>query len=139
METLKIEHIAPYLPYGLKVQRITKLAEQIGTEHETDIMEVDKYGGDFLEQIIENSNKNWSAKPLLTKELSEEQKENIAKIIFDENELEDVNITYIMDDWHNDLLHLSPSCNLKVLDYLNSIHYDYRGLIDKGLAISKTI
>lgn len=58
---LELKHLAPYLPYGLEIQRSTKIEEQKGTENEKDVVILTP---DFLDVCIKNDHPYFDCKPM---------------------------------------------------------------------------
>lgn len=77
----------------------------------------------MLEQLFFSTDENYVIKPYLRpmSSMTEEEKENYFNL---RTKAWDVHVN---DYWYYD--------NFESYDYLNSIHVDYRGLIEKGLAI----
>lgn len=121
---LEVKHLAPYLPYGLKLQYIIR-----GKVEKTGIMKTiihndsethpTKIAIDFSD--VEHI---WMFKPIL-KPMSSLNNVDIVRLkLFTESDKQ-----YLIDNPLN--------CDYDDLQYLFSEHYDVFGLIDIGLADSK--
>jgi hypothetical protein len=112
-EKLELKHLAPYLPYGLKLQS----KNPFGIKHTCSLVfEREEY----LECNIKTAIK-YQFKPILIP-LSELTKESA------------INYGY-PDEHHLERSVLSSHAPYKIWIELVSEHYDVFGLIDKGLAI----
>lgn len=143
MEKLKLEHIAPYLPYGARVQ----LAEDKGTEYndkeyiltelniDTHLCKIKSNGYVFTESI-------YSIKPLLRplsdlyKEITHNGKTFIPYKDLDWENYND-EMGYIVSAEYGE----NPRIAINVLDFIGDYYkllewnFDVFSLIDKGLAI----
>lgn len=116
---LKLEHLAPYLPYGLKV----KDNERIYT------MDTNNNNSDGIETVLYGINQLPILRPLsdLTKEIEHNGERFVPKNMFNTKfEYLFTNIEYY--NVQNDL---SYSVVRKLIEW----HFDVFGLIDKELAI----
>ena len=67
--------------------------------------------------------------------MTEEEKEEL-KTLFDAEEITSDSICYLEGGTLEEYLsHISYSFCSKIIDWLNRHHFDYRGLIEKGLAL----
>lgn len=104
----------------------------------------------FFESLSIGMSETYSLRPYLRPMSSMTEKEvNELKMICDEYDLHDecgdiVSTIYGMTVLYGKVedvypcnlkIKISPNINYAVLDYLNSHHFDYRGLIEKGLAL----
>lgn len=70
--------------------------------------------------------------------MTEEEKKEL-KTLFDAEEVTSDSICYLEGGTLEEYLsHISYSFCSKIIDWLNAHHFDYRGLIEKGLAIAVT-
>jgi len=112
---LLLKDLCARLPYGIKVQ-VEYDAEEFGKTIETDeITMINKYGEVLLYHaseyfIIEE------IKPYLRPMSSMTEEENL---MYEGLMIGTDNVSYMLD----------------AIDWLNAHHFDYRGLIDKGLAL----
>ena len=118
---LEVKHLAPYLPYGLKLQYVVRDVVQ-----STGIMESISHN-DFethptrVSINYQGKEHIWMFRPLL-KSMSKLNQENIVKLkLFVEAERQ-----YLIDN--------PLDCCYDDLQYLLSEHYDVFGLIPAGLA-----
>lgn len=127
---LLIKNLCARLPYGVKVL------------FENKVFSIDYISGIYKEIKLDNSDRFTldisEVKPYLFPLSSMTEEQEIE--YFKETPLqidEDGDIVVIEDDWG-----FSPYTDLeiylKVIDWLNANYFDYRGLIDKGLAIDAT-
>jgi len=125
MEKLELKHLAPYLPYGLKVKDIAYSATF----------------GLSLTNIILPLKDNEYYKPTLRplSDLNESEIDNIYTLFIDnrhdiEREWIEINVNMLKTEhfsikWAIDLM------PYLLMEYLYEHHYDVFGLIEKGLAI----
>ena len=119
------------LPYHVKVKVWLKdgTTEEgfLDLEHNyADVLTNAFYGGDIKD-----------IKPFLRSmsSMTEEEKEEL-KTLFDAEEITSDSICYLEGGTLEEYLsHISYSFCSKIIDWLNRHHFDYRGLIRKGLAI----
>ena len=80
---------------------------------------------------------NWDVKPYfrpLTSMTEEEKRELSKKYVWDIN-CGQIEIRYHSDGYWDDNIECPTSEYLNLFDWLNARHLDYRGLINKGLAL----
>ena len=128
---LLLKDICERLPYDIKVLYNNK------------VYSIDYVSGIYEEIKLDNSNDNYTlnisnVKPYLfpLSSMTEHQKIECFKeapLIIDE----DGDIVVKEDDWGSSP-YTTLEIYLKVIDWLNTHHFDYRGLIEKGLAIDAT-
>jgi hypothetical protein len=134
---LLLRDLCARLPYGVKVQRYSYEddVETIETLREID--------SDGCMSTLECETLKYIAKPYLfpLSSMTEEQFMELkvfADLTYEGNTLELVewNDNYkTLEFWLEEI----PSyCVIKVFDWLNKNHFDYRGLIEKGLVIDAT-
>ena len=118
---LLLKDLCGRLPYGVKVQCITKSARIAGALPLTETLNTVLYG-----YVKED---NIELKPYL-RPMSSMTEEEIKTYRI----LQDTACSYHYEfgDIVDDFLYFDNDVSL---DYLNSIHIDYRGLIEKGLAL----
>jgi hypothetical protein len=119
---LEVKHLAPYLPYGLKLQYVVReKVEKIGTMESISHNEDETHPTRVSISAMYNEEHIWMFKPLL-KSMRSLNNENVVKLkLFIEADKQ-----YLID---------SPlNCCYDDLQYLLSEHYDVFGLIDAGLA-----
>lgn len=123
MKTLELKHLAPYLPYGLRVFVTTwKCEREVKSLHQKAIMTKDYHNILDFEHI----------KPIL-KPLSDLVKdEETFDFLYGSCKAIDENIDYI-SEFSGDLLNTSLS--FRASSILIAGKYDVFGLIEKGLAI----
>ena len=118
---LEVKHLAPYLPYGLKLQYVVReKVEQIGIMKSISHNEDETHPTRVSISSMYNEEHIWMFKPLL-KPLSQLGNENYF-FHYDNQEglmMKRKNETY---------------CRLNELDFLFKNHFDVFGLIDAGLA-----
>ena len=120
---LLLKDLCARLPYGVKIEFTWWVMEE-GT---CDITTLEP---DHIEQIIGDEVGNAEIKPYLfpMSSMTDEQKEEY----------------YILCDfvptYHHEVGDIIEDAydNWESIDYLNAHHFDYRGLIEKGLAIDAT-
>ena len=120
---LLLKDLCARLPYGVKIEFTWWVMDE-GT---CDITTLEP---DHIEQIIGNEVGNAEIKPYLfpMSSMTDEQKEEY----------------YILCDfvptYHHEVGDIIEDAydNWESIDYLNAHHFDYRGLIEKGLAIDAT-
>ena len=119
---LTVNHLAPYLPYGLKLQYVVReKVEKIGAMKSISHNEDETHPTRVSISAMYNEEHIWMFKPLL-KSMSRLDKENIVKLkLFVEADKQ-----YLIDNPLN--------CCYDDLQYLLSEHYDVFGLIPAGLA-----
>ena len=132
MEKLELRHLAPYLPYGLKIQ---------GQTH-GDIEELEMLSE--LSVYVKSQNSTaygaWAdlfdIKPLLRtmSELTENEMRNLHHL-YRPKEMATDKLCDLIFYWGNttDLFDIQS-----VFEYLYKNHFDVFGLIEKGLAVSLT-
>lgn len=126
---LKLEHLAPYLPYGLKVKLNLKV-NNIFTVIEMAVF-VDGWGirkkgsGGYF------TNQNWYIKPIL-RPLSDLTKKDL-KYLENSDPIELIGKGCIDVD---SATRMMAKENLNNIQYLCKRHFDIHGLIDDGLAIN---
>jgi len=146
MQKLELKHLAPYLPYGLKIDQLGSYYELVisynvpSKHHKIDVMQV----------LLNNHNTKPILRPLsdLTKEIehNDEWFVPIRHILFDYRKSLEVNFHFeegvLTDLWLDYpggggcyVAHQS----MKLLEWLKLFewHFDVFGLIGKGLAIDK--
>lgn len=131
---LLLKDLCARLPYGVKVCiKLPNNQEKTFEEQIGDLKELTIYGGYLVNSKgIDYRSFNLDIKPYL-RPMSSMTEEEIKTY----QSLQDIACSYhyefgdIVDDF-------SYFDNDGSLDYLNSIHIDYRGLIEKGLAIAVT-
>lgn len=138
MNRLELKHIAPYLPYGLKVLR--------DSNTEKDISEID---GLFINGAIHLKKTNRIdyfhffpyIKPILLplSKLSIEEKIVIGRILYGDNTLHKAFAVDSAESWIRKGMRpvMSLQTALDVTEYLFSIHADVFNLVEQGLAIDK--
>ena len=109
---LLLTDLCARLPYGVKVQYISKLGEVI----------VKELRGSDIEVLFDGYHPE-RYKPYFRPMSSMTEEESIEY--------------YDTFEWEEDLNggHYPNSMTYKTFEWLNAHHFDYRGLIDKGLAI----
>ena len=120
---LLLKDLCARLPYGVKIEFTWWVMDE-GT---CDITTLEP---DHIEQIIDDEVGNAEIKPYLfpMSSMTDEQKEEY----------------YILCDfvptYHHEVGDIIEDAydNWESIDYLNAHHFDYRGLIEKGLAIDAT-
>lgn len=127
MDTQFISELAARVPYGIVCE--------MGPKNGNKIVEKLDWGG--LDQLVRG---NWEIKPYLfpLSSMTEEEKKEFIHCAEYEVE-ESVNgrhYEYWLKDYVGTLE--NPICNYNAIDWLNKNHFDYRGLINKGLAIDAT-
>ena len=128
---LELKHLAPYLPYGLKLRRTTKYKEQEGTPYQNDTIEMSI---NLVDVVVKNNSMNWDVKPIL-RPLSEVGGD-YAHYITIQTCFESVHpqsLNYVLFINTEDKTYLSDI--LEATDHLFRNHFDVFGLIEKGLAI----
>ena len=109
---LLLKDLAARLPYGVKIE-LTWWVMGEGTYTNT-ILEPD-----HIKQFLNDEDGDTEIKPYLFPMSSMTEEE---KLMYEGLMIGTDNISYMLD----------------VIDWLNSNHFDYRGLIEKGLAIDAT-
>lgn len=133
---LTIEHLAPYIPYGLKVQWSDGKISTVDIElTESDYME-DKIGGYLLAYSIKQENS--LLKPLLRplSQLTKEIKHNREKLIFSNFYLS-VNDIMLIRRTVKLKLHLGDYVHWRTMNTMIKYHFDVFGLIEQNLALPK--
>lgn len=123
---LLLRDLSARLPYGVKVQ-VEYDAEEFGKTIEIDeITMIDKYGKEILLYHAGEYFSIEELKPYLRpmSSMTVEEREEYQKFLFP---CPDYDGRVVVGVYHRDLY--------KVYDWLNAHHFDYRGLIEKGLAI----
>ena len=136
MEKLKLKHLAPYLPYGLK---INQYRDDLDINFQSELVSL---SGDQLKVISERfpfteSLSYYEAKPILRplSDLNNEIEESIIPIEYFEENYPTLDLhkqcELIIEDerWIN-------HCDFILIQYLLEWHFDVFGLIEKGLAIN---
>lgn len=126
---LLLRDLSARLPYGVKVQ-VEYDAEEFGKTIEIDeITMIDKYGKEILLYHAGEYFSIEELKPYLRpmSSITVEEREEYQKFLFP---CPDYDGRVVVGVYHRDLY--------KVYDWLNAHHFDYRGLIEKGLAIEVT-
>lgn len=122
---LLLKDLCARLPYGVKVQ-VEYDAEEFGKTIEVDeITMIDKYGEEILLYHASEYFSIEELKPYLRSlsSMTEVEKEEFKKLLEETCQIVFIgNMTYM-------------SASTSFYDWLNSHHFDYRGLIPKGLAI----
>lgn len=149
---LLFKELCTRLPYGIKVHYQEEICSIDCICSDGRILLIDKYGiqlpniGDSLFEDIDK------IKPYLRpiSSMTEEEKKELLRIIVGKKAvkyfqvLSDGSIDNT-DSKHQDLhkfsmhyINFSGSTTTSYIDWLNAHHFDYRGLIEKGLAIEAT-
>lgn len=135
---LLLKDLNARLPYGVKIE-ITWWVMDEGTCINTTLEP------DHIEQLLNNEDGDTEIKPYLRpmSSMTEEEAKELS-ILCDITDVLSIKITdkYIdfeVDDgfssietkiiWYNDII-----SSIEIFDWLNKNHFDYRGLIEKGLA-----
>ena len=130
------------LPYNIKVHaKYTELGETVELDGIVKMIDTDGFVGiqvmydissSFICVDIDN------VKPYLfpLSSMTEEQYDEMEKIV-SEDYMENIQITKEMREKVDFITHW-PLYSPKVIDWFNKNHFDYRGLIKKGLAIDCT-
>lgn len=110
-KNLLLKDLCARLPHGVKVQVFNYGIEAVETLYEIDL--------DGYISTIEGDTLKYSYKPYLfpLSSMTEEQKDIFGKLW-----------------WNTHGVYMA----MHAIDYLNKKHFDYRGLIEKGLAIDAT-
>ena len=121
---LLLKDLCARLPYGVKVkfagysgrEDCTLNAQHLGSTYNIEYLRMKPY-----------------LRPLSS--MTEEEKEEL-KTLFDAEEVTSDSICYLEGGTLVEYLsRISYSFCSKVIDWLNAYHFDYRGLIERGLAI----
>ncbi len=135
---LLLKDLAARLPYGVKIE-LTWWVMGEGTCINTALEP------DHIEQLLNDEDGDTEIKPYLRpmSSMTEEEAKELS-ILYDITDVLSIKITdeYIdfeVDDgfcsidtkiiWYNDII-----SSIEIFDWLNKNHFDYRGLIEKGLA-----
>ena len=123
MEKLELKHLAPYLPYGLKIL------------YQGDVCELEGLSIDLSISVLTDEGDEYSTikyikpilKPLsdLTKEIEHNGEKFVPTKVLSVWDLEGITI--------NDIKHIPVNLYELLLEW----HFDVFGLIEKGLAINK--
>ena len=119
--------------YGVKVCiKIPNHQEKIFEEQIGDLKELTRYGGYLVNSKgIDYRSFNLDIKPYLRPMSSMTEEENKKRIQLGILRAINSNHEMIFDGFGNE----SVDTQLRALDWLNAHHFDYRGLIEKGLAL----
>jgi hypothetical protein len=143
---LELKHLAPYLPYGLKILRISRGAFR----HSEDVSEIIKWSKNDIDILFGKRHHIRSVKPILrplsdlTKEIKINDKVTLlfAKDYFlvSAKEEEGFILNGIIPGYWEVNINMLKSGDYGHLDYwviekLFEWHFDVLGLIEKGLAI----
>lgn len=130
MEKLELKHLAPYLPYGLNMVRISGLDGRIVNTTELNTVFLHEQRWDKIwkpilrplsEKTLREIFKNFSRLEINIKKHSIKIKYNLLGDIFE---------TWIKTSGN------FSNCPKWIIDLFNENHVDYNGLIEKGLAVS---
>lgn len=131
IEELELKHLAPYLPYDIKIMDI--YTGKIGSIK--DILDIDGYNTIKIKQSYEDAEHIWMFKPIL-RPLSDLFNGNYEFILdeFSEHSLESFKIAFLSE--------LKPinafdKVNYTIMQLLFENHFDIFGLIESNLAIDK--
>ena len=107
------------LPYEVKVQVFNCSIESVETLYQIDL--------DGYISTLECNELKYSYKPYLfpLSSMTEEQRKELQELYFD----------YIPDEIFNDTEFVYHYDCMHLINWLNKNHFDYRGLIEKGLAL----
>lgn len=108
------------LPYGVKVRHITESAKEVGASYLIDVLNPILY-----KYILEDNILAWPYLRQMSSMTEEEYNEIIFKF--------DCEYTTYTDGYKYSVKFYTYS--LESIEWLNVHHFDYRGLIEKGLAI----
>ena len=132
---LLLKDLCARLPYGVNVERLSKILKIIS------IRPSYKYCVECeLEEGVTMSYDIDDIKPYLRpmSSMTEEEKKEL-KTLFDAEEITSDSICYLEGGTLEEYLsHISYYFCSKIIDWLNAHHFDYRGLIERGLAIEVT-
>lgn len=122
---LLLKDLCSRLPYGVKIE-LTWWVMDEGTCINTSLEP------DHIEQLLNDEYGDTEIKPYLRpmSSMTEEEEEEYHNLCYEEEREE-----FEFGEWTT-MAHYHDTINS--IDYLNSIHIDYRGLITKGLAIEVT-
>ena len=129
---LRLQDLFMRLPYGVKIDNMGEPSMLISINHKyhiiVEIAEGDKnpsFNSTRLD-VLEIEDAIPYLFPLSS--MTEEQREELQELYFD----------YILDEIFNDTEFVYHYDCIHLIDWLNKNHFDYRGLIEKGLAIDAT-
>lgn len=146
-EQLTIEHLAPYLPYGLEYQLCGNFP--IKKDEENIIKSTHLLSFHNMEKLLSWETCKPILRPLsdLTKEIEHNGKKLVpADILFDMTQGVSARRNYKAKYNHEKIRYEYPDFkwrivdvenNYKVIKQLHKWHFDTQGLIEKGLAIDK--
>lgn len=141
---LLLKDLCARLPYDVKVCiKLPNHQEKIFEEQIGDLKEITRYGGYLVNSKgIDYRSFNLDIKPYL-RPLSSMTEEEFTKLKeYNELEYDQLDLASFQDGAYKCLdfyLNEVPAdVVILVFDWLNTNHFDYRGLIEKGLAIAVT-
>ena len=125
---LLLKDLSARLPYGVKIRIIYHEIKGADPEYVDDVFSTTHYN------MIDYDDDNYEFLPYLRpmSSMTEDEKGNVNDII-DEFADRWLDSDVAKDKWDATFWQCS-----EIVNYLNSIHVDYRGLIPKGLAIEVT-
>lgn len=125
---LLIEDLCARLSYGVKISVNDKVETLQGINIPDNIVEYDSFLASDIEEV----------RPYLfpMSSMTEEQYWEMEKIASDDY-MEHIRITKELNEKVDFIRHLPLYCP-NVINWFNKNHFDYRGLIEKGLAINAT-
>ena len=138
---LLLKYLSAALPYGVKVCiKLPNHQEKIFEEQIGDLKELTIYGGYLVNSKgIDYRSFNLDIKPYLRpmSSMTEEESAELSNII---GEWFDKELFYLTEEpfLKYALSKINYSISPLLFDWLNAHHFDYRGLIEKGLAIEVT-
>jgi hypothetical protein len=131
MKKLEIKHLAPYLPYGLKIQGQThkSIETLFGLKGETVFVE--------YSQSLYAWADIFDIKPILRplSDLTKEIEHNGERFVPSERYNIDKDFLYEIDTNQEDIIYIDVLEMYNLFLILLEMHFDVFGLIDKGLAI----
>ena len=130
---LLLKDLCARLPYYVKVEYKGEEYEVLGIAHGRLVL-----CKPFMSYTLNEHPLVEEIKPYLfpLSSMTEEQYDEFEKIVSDDY-LENIQITKEMRERVDFITHFPIYCP-NVIDWLNKNHFDYRGLIEKGLAIDAT-
>lgn len=139
MEKLELKHLAPYLPYGLKIKTSNNQGNVIRQIHGIDISEEFVLACGYINYIESDNYYPYtlkSCKPIL-RPLSDLKNKDLDLWIEFSEKIDEISVDYLIDSLVNKSFY-SKDIHLafKIYEVLFEMHFDVFGLINKGLAIS---
>lgn len=132
---LLLKDLCARLPYGVKC----KVSYNSGVINDADatLYGMDKDGFLLFDEIC-GDHREFLCKPYLfpLSSMTEEQKIKCFKGT--PLEIDKYGDVAVKDDFYGNSMYTDLEIYLEVIDWLNKNHFDYRGLIEKGLAIDAT-